>query len=304
MKNFLEKILKYEPIIFLDHLAFRLGEDNISAIGAQLAYFLILSIFPFMIVLLNIFSYTSIVEPDFIYANIQFLPLDIQNIIISFINDLVNSSSQGLLSIAAVAGIWTASSGVTPVIRAINKAYDCQETRSFFILKSLSILFTIALLGLLLLVIIALIFGEILGRRLFEIFGQGEVFLVIWENTRFIIPMVAMALTFALLYKFSPCSSFRKTIKLKTTMPGAVFTTVGWVFVSLLFSYYVSNFGKYSTTYGSLGGVIVLLIWLYLSSMIMVLGGEINATISYFANRPLAVDREKSILSRIISNRE
>lgn len=304
MKNFLEKILKYEPIIFLDHLAFRLGEDNISAIGAQLAYFLILSIFPFLIVFLNVISYTSLVEPDFIYDAIQFLPIDIQNIIIRFINDLVGSSSQELLSIAAVAGIWTASSGVTPVIKAINDAYDCVETRSFFKLKSLSILFTMALLISLLLVIVALVFGETLGRKIFELIGYGEVFLKIWENMRFIIPMIFMTLIFALLYKYSPCFTFRRSIMLKNTLPGALFTTVGWVFVSLLFSYYVSNFGKYSTTYGSLGGVIVLLVWLYLSSIIMVVGGEINATISYFGNKPLIVNKEKSILSRIISSRE
>lgn len=304
MKEFLRKLLKYEPIIFLDHLAFRTGEDNISAVGAQLAYFLILSIFPFMIVLLNIVSYTSLVEADFIYESIQFLPIDIQNIIIIFVNDIVGSSSQGLLSIAAVAGIWTASSGVTPVIRAINRAYDCEEKRSFLKLKSLSILFTIALLGLLILVIIALVFGEILGRKIFELFGYGEIFLKIWENIRIFIPVIFMVFIFALLYKYSPCFSFRKSIKLRSTIPGAVFTTFGWLFISLLFSYYVQNSGKYSTTYGSLGGVIVLLVWLYLISMIMVLGGEINATISYFANKPLVVNREKSVLTRIIEKKK
>lgn len=303
MKEFFMKLLKYEPVIFLDHLAFRTGEDNISAVGAQLAYFLILSIFPFMIVLLNILSYTSFVEADFIYDAIQLLPLDIQNIIISFVNDIVGSSSQGLLSIAAILGIWTASSGVTPVIRAINKAYDCEEKRSFLKLKSLSILFTIALLGLLLLVIIALVFGEILGSKIFELFGYGGFFLKIWETVRIFIPVISMILIFALLYKYSPCFSFRKSIKLKSTIPGAVFTTFGWVLISLLFSYYVQNSAKYSTTYGSLGGVIVLLVWLYLISMIMVLGGEINATISYFSNRPLAVNREKSVLSRIIDKK-
>ncbi len=300
MKGFLRKLLKYQPIIFLDHLAFRIGEDNISAIGAQLAYFLILSIFPFMIVLLNIISYTSIVEPDFIYGAIQFLPPDIQNIITGFVNDLVSSSSQSLLSIAAIAGIWTASSGVTPVIRAINKAYDCKETRSFLKLKGLSILLTIALLVLLLLVIVALVFGEFLGKKLFNFLGYGHVFIKFWNNFRFIIPMVFMTWIFALLYKFSPCVPFKKSIKLNKAMPGAAFATVGWVFVSLLFSYYVKNSGKYAITYGSLGGVIVLLIWLYLSSMIMVLGGEINATIAYYNNRPLRFEPGRSVLSKFI----
>lgn len=300
MKDVCNKLLKYRPIIFLDHLVFRIGEDHVPAIGAQLAYFLILSLFPFLIVLLNILSYTDIFEMEFIYQGIQYLPLDIQKIINSFINDLSISSSQGLLSIALFAGIWTAASGVTPVIRAINKAYDYIEKRSFIKLKALSILFTIMLIVLILLVFIALVFGEMLGRELFDFFGLSEMFLATWTNIRIIIPILFMIYIFALLYKFSPCAVNRKEHKLIKTLPGAVFATLGWMFVSLLFSYYVNNFGKYSTTYGSLGGVIVLLVWLYLGSIIIVLGGELNASISFFKKNGLVVNREKSLLCKLI----
>lgn len=300
MRDILSKLLKYKPIIFLDHLAYRIGEDGVFAIGAQLSYFLMLSIFPFLIVLLNIISYTAFVDIDAIYDMIQYLPPEIQNIITGFIRDIVNSSSQKLLSIAAIAGIWTASSGVTPVIRAINKAYDYEEKRSFLRLKALSLLFTIALLVLFIIVIVALVFGELLGRKLFEFLGRGEAFLNIWSYIRILIPMLFMIYTFALLYKYSPCVINRREQRLLRELPGGIFATLGWLFTSTLFSYYVSNFGKYSTTYGSIGGVIILLIWLYLSSIIIVLGGEINATIAYFSTNSIGVVEKKSILSRLI----
>ena len=101
------------------------------ATGTQLAYFLILSLFPFIIVFLNILSYTSLVREDILGEMIYYLPLETQKIISSFASEIAATSSQGLLSIAAILGLWTASSGLTPVIRAINRAYDYEETRSF-----------------------------------------------------------------------------------------------------------------------------------------------------------------------------
>ena len=109
-----------------------------------------------------------------------------------------------------------------------------------------------------------------------------------------------MIYIFALLYKFSPCVEKRKNIRLKNTLPGAIFTTIGWIITSSCFSYYVSNFGKYSTTYGSVGGVIVLLVWLYISSIIIILGGEVNAAIEFFRLNGLRVISNHSVISRVI----
>ena len=293
------KFLKYKSVIFLDQLLYRIGEDKIFAIGAQLSYFLILSIFPFLIVFLNIISYTPLVRMEVLYEFIQYLPYDIQDIVNSFVNDIVISSSQRLLSIAAFAGIWTASSGVTPVVRAINKAYDYEETRSYIRLKFISILFTIALLVLLIIIFISLVFGELLGIMIFDYFGRGEQFLTIWSSLRFIISIIFMVYTFALLYKYSPCVDNRCSIKLKSTLPGGLFATIGWMLTSAVFSYYVSNFCKYSTTYGSVGGVIVLLVWLYLSSIIIILGGEINGTLEYFRINKYHINENMSVVSKI-----
>lgn len=294
MKNFLGKIKNRIFVIFIDQLLYRFARHNVVWSGASLTYFLILSLFPFLIVLLNILSYTSLVRERAVLDMLHFLPMDIQAIIEVFLNDLSSSSSQGLLSVAAFIGLWTASSGVKAIIKAINMAYDYAENRHFLKLRGLSVLFTIALLLMITLVMISLILGPVLGKMLFERIGYGDSFMFLWNYLRYIIPLAYMMLIFALLYKLSPNIGKNLRIPIREVLPGAVFATIAWVSLSLLLSYYVSNFGKYAITYGSLGGVIVLLIWMYYSSIVIVLGGEINATLEDMRKNGLKVNPEKS----------
>ncbi|MEW8974250.1 MAG: YihY/virulence factor BrkB family protein [Tissierellaceae bacterium] len=301
IKGFIKRISNLKPIIFIDQLIYRIQEDGVMSTGTQLSFFLVLSLFPFIIVFLNILSYTSLVKEEILGEMIYYLPLETQKIISSFAKEIAQTSSQGLLSIAAILGVWTASSGLTPVIRAINRAYDYEENRSFFKLKFMSLLFTIALLVLVTLVFLTLVFGELLGNKLFALLGMTDVFRILWTYMRIIIPLLYMILIFALLYKFSPCTNKRKEIPLSTTLPGAIFTTLGWMITSIFFSHYVNNFGRFAITYGSLVGIILLLIWLYISSIIIVLGGEINATMEFFKIYGYRVHSEKSFLTSFIN---
>lgn len=300
IKVFLKKISNLKPIIFIDQLIYRIQEDGVMTTGTQLSFFLILSLFPFIIVFLNILSYTSLVREDVLGEMIYYLPLETKKIISNFANEIAQTSSQGLLSIAAILGLWTASSGLTPVIKAINRAYDYEESRSFFRLKFMSILFTIALLVLVTLVFLTLVFGELLGNKMFSLVGMTDIFKALWTYMRIIIPLLYMILIFALLYKFSPCASKINEIPLSATLPGAIFTTLGWMVTSVFFSHYVNNFGRFAITYGSLVGIILLLIWLYISSIIIVLGGEINATIEYFKIYGYRIHENKSFLTNLV----
>lgn len=299
IKKSLERISKLKPVIFLDQLAFRVQNDGVFASGTQLAYFLVLSIFPFIIVFLNVLSYTSLVREDVLGGLIIYLPFETQKLIKGFVSEITISSGQGLLSIAAILGLWTASSGLKAVIKAINRAYDYDENRSYIKLKLISFVFTIALLILLVLVFLTLVFGEVLGNKLFSLFDKVDLFVQLWAYFRIIIPLVYMVLIFALLYKFSPCTSKINEIPLSSTLPGAIFTSLGWMLISIFFSYYVNNFGRYAVTYGSLVGIILLLVWLYISSIIIILGGEINATIEYFNSYGYKIDKSKSVISKI-----
>lgn len=300
MESFLQKLTHMKPIIFLDQLIFRIKDDEVFMSGTQLTFFLILSIFPFIIMLLNIVSYTPYVKQNILQDAVLYLPNEIQNLFQGFIREIATTSSQSLLSISAILGVWSSSAGIKAVMRAINRAYDHGESRSYIKLRIMSFFFTIALLVLIILVFLTLVFGELLTNKLFTLLGLSAFSKILWSYIRILIPLLYMILIFALLYKFSPSKNKRYEITFKSALPGAIFTTLGWMLTSILFSYYVNNFGNYAVTYGSLVGIILLYIWIYISSIVIVLGGEINATIAYFKKFGFKLQEEKSLLTDLV----
>ena len=303
MKEYLKVLGQKKPFIFLDQLIYRFSAHHITGNAAEMTYFLILSVFPFIIVLLNALSYTSLGSEEVIMNMIRYVPGEIQNIISGFVKDVVSGSSQGLLSIAALGGLWTASNGLRAIIRSLNEAYECSENRSFLKQRGISILFTLALILMIIVVFVALVFGELIGRFVFDLLNLGDAFKTIWFYLRFIIPLIFLVLTFTLLYKFSPNVDNGGKIKIKEALPGAVFASFAWLVLSTLFSFYVSNFGNYSVTYGSLGGVIIMLVWLFISSIVIVLGGEINATLESLRERNYTRDPNRSIFKNIVDKK-
>lgn len=269
---------------FIYELMYRIKEDEVMAVGGQLTYFLILSIFPFLIFFLNILSYTSIARDDILNNLLIVLPIETQIMLKGIIKEVVSSSSETLLSIGIILTLWTGSLGITAIIRAVNKAYGVEKKRPFWRMKGIAIVFTIVLALLLIIVMSMLVFGEVIGNEIFAIFGATHIFHHIWQLFRIVIPFISMIIIFASLYKISPTPEELK-ISFRQTLPGAIFTTTGWIIASIIFSYYVNNFANYSKTYGSLGGIIILLVWLYMSSIMIILGGEINGTYAAIKNK-------------------
>lgn len=298
--NFIRKNRDKKWMLFADQLTFRFTDDKVTSIGSKLTYYLVLSIFPFLIFLLNIIKFTPLASQDVLSQIVSVLPGDTQTMLIDIVNGIVNASNNTLLSISAIGGLWTASSGIAPVIQAINEAYDYKDKRSFIKRRFTAIIFTLGLIVLIILVFGSLIFGEIIAKNLFSLIDGGSLFKTIWPILRVVIALAFMMLAFSLLYKFGPSFPKESKVSFKDTLPGSIFVSIGWVVASVLFSFYVNNFGKYSVTYGSLGGIIVFLIWLYLSSVIIVLGGEVNATIDYFKKNNWTYDPKKSFIRDII----
>ena len=311
VKDLKEKLAKWldqhkgkKWMLFIDQMAYRFQDDNVTAIGSQLAYYLVLSIFPFLIFLLNMVQFTPLASGDILRSLTSVLPADTANMIKDIINGIIDGSSGTLLSISVIAGLWTASSGIMQLIKAINKAYDYDESRSFVILKLVAIVFTLILAVVIVLVFGLLIFGELIGQKVFSMVNISSAFTVVWPILRIGLTLVSMILTFTFLFKFAPAFPKGSRTTVKGALPGAIFTTLGWVLASVAFSFYVNNFGKYSVTYGSLGGIIVFLIWLFISSIIIVLGGEVNATIEYLKINNWTYDRKKSVIRRLIEDKE
>ena len=267
----------FRPIRLLKNVICRFHDDEVPALGAQITYYLILSFFPFLIFLLTLTAYTPL-KAEQITADITAaLPESTQSIILSIHEDVSNQSSPALLSAGMLAGIWTASSGMMALSRTLNKAYDDEETRPYWKVRLLAVVYTIGFTAAVWLSFALLVFGQVLGKWLFDRLTLYAEFERWWVTLKYLLSLLIMALIFTLLYIGAPS----RKMKWREVIPGSIFATVGWVATSLLFSLYVNRFGTYAKTYGSLGGIIVLLVWLYLSSIILLLGGELNAALVF-----------------------
>ncbi|OLS03815.1 YihY/virulence factor BrkB family protein [Tissierella creatinophila] len=264
-------------IIFIEQLLFRFDDDGVTAIGAQLAYYLTLAIFPFIIFFLSILQFTPLADVNVLQKLLSPLPGETGKLLYDLINNIIKDGSIALLSFGAIGSIWSSSNGVMAVMKAVNRALDLDEDRPYIKLRGLSILFTIGLFLILIIAFTVLIFGEVIFNALFISYTWPTV--IIWKILKFLIPLVFMVLSITILYKYSPSVKEGIEIKFSESIPGAIFASLLWIVLSITFSFYVSNFGSYSKTYGSLGGVIVFLIWLYMSSIVIVLGAEVNATL-------------------------
>lgn len=265
-----------------DNLYCRFQDDEVPALSAQLTYYLILSFFPFLIFMITVLSFVNMNVEEVIRFITKVLPEISTKTIVDVYEEINRSKSGSLLSFGIIATIWSASSGISAVIKALNKAYDVEEDRAYWKVKGLSVVFTIVLAIVITMSFFMLIFGRVIGEHAYKFVHLPGNFIEVWAFGQYIIPLTIMTIVFALIYAIMP----NLRLKISEVISGALFATFGWVITSLLFSFYVNTFGNYSKTYGSIGGIIVLLIWLYLSSIIIILGGEINAAL-YFHKKGL-----------------
>lgn len=253
----------------------RSRQDNITAMAAHLSYQLILAFFPFMIFLITIAGYIPQIGDNVLSTLSAILPESAYQIVAAILLNATKHSSSTLLSFSMIASIWITSDGLAVLIKAINKAYGCYEKRRFFRLKGISIFFTLGLAMAIILSVLALVFGEVIAKYLFERLDGTHQFIRFWSLARYPLSLFILICTLSAMYYFLPCNrpAFRMVL------PGAVFSALAWVLVSAAISFYFNSFEYFANTYGSIGGIIVLLVWLYWSGIIVILGAEINASV-------------------------
>ncbi|GAE94408.1 ribonuclease BN [Gracilibacillus boraciitolerans JCM 21714] len=270
-----QKLLDNLFIRFIKRLAERITSDEVPGLAAQLSYFFLLSLFPFMIFLVTLIGYLPFNDIDVMNFVSTYAPNEIMNLLNDNLTQIMHNRNSGLLSISIIGTLWSASNGINALIRSFNKAYDIEEDRSFIVTRGISIVLTIAMLLVIIIAFVLPIFGRMIGVYLFSLLGLSDGFLQWWNTLRWVISSVVFFLVLIVLYRLAPS----KKVYFKHVYIGAIFATIFWQLASLAFSYYVSSMGNYSATYGSLGGVIILMIWFYLSGIIIITGGEINAEI-------------------------
>ncbi|MGY1680253.1 YihY/virulence factor BrkB family protein [Geodermatophilus sp. SYSU D01176] len=249
--------------------------DNMPIIGGGVAFFGFLAIFPALIAMMNI--YGLVASPETVAQQVEDLSAQLPESAADLIGDQLNAivtNSGGALSFGLAASVlgalWSASGGVGNLVTAVNLAYDEVETRGFIKRKAISLGLT---LGAIVFVLITFTLVAVVPNVL-DALPLGPFATVLAQVVRWVVLLGIFAGSLAVLYRVAPD---RDAPRLRWVSLGAVFVTVIWALVSLGFSIYVDNFGSYDKTYGAIAGVIVLMLWLYLTCYLILLGAEINS---------------------------
>ena len=247
---------------------------EINSKAAEISFYLLLSLFPFLIFTISLVVYTPLIKlSKYIFVLDKMLPNSIFKIVSALTQSAIDNRSFNFLILSFILALYTMSRAVLCLIRGMNKSYNIRETRPYFEVLFISLVFVIMLLVLIFISMIFLVFGENLGSFLFNLIGLDQYFMYIWNLCRYIIGIVTVIIILMNLYRFTP----NKKLTFKEVMPGAVVSTFCWIIASFCYSFYSSNFARYDIIYGSLGGIIVLMTWVYLSSWTILIGCEINA---------------------------
>lgn len=253
-------------------------QDEVLGRAAQLSYYIVLALFPALLVLtalMGIFSVQSYMPELMSYLR-QILPNDSLSMVERFLKQVAAGSDANVLSLGALGTLWASSSGVVAIMDALNVVYGVREdSRPFWRARLTAIALTIGLAGFVILSLTLVLYGTRLSAWIADLIGLGGVFVAAWNLLQWPVVAAIMLLVVGVLYYL--CPDIRQDWRWVT--PGSAFAVTMWFVVSLGFKLYVDNFGDYNKVYGSITGIIVLMLWLYWNGMVLLLGGEINAEI-------------------------
>jgi membrane protein len=273
-----------------------MNSDRLLYIAGGVAFFVLLAIFP---------AVTALVSAYGLFFNATTIANDfgmLQDVVPANVLGLVNDQasriaahSGGALSLGIVVGIlvslWSAMSGVKAVIDALNVIYEQRETRSFIRLNVVAVAFTLGAFAAFLLAIAAVVVLPLILSHL----GLGDATTSLTRVLRWPALLVMLLLGLAVLYRYGPD---RRTARWQWVSVGSVFAAITWIAGSYLFSWFLSNFANYSATYGSLGAAVGLMMWLYISAIVVLLGAELNSEIEHQTGRDSTTGREKPLGQR------
>jgi membrane protein len=254
-------------------------EDNLSDAAAALTYYSVLSIFPALIALVSIVGIVG--DPQTVTSALTDVVSSIgpASAVETFkgpIEEVTkNRGAAGILLVAGIASaLWAASAYVGGFMRASNVIYEVEEGRSFIKLRPLQMLVTLVLVLLLALVLVALVLTGPVASQVGSAIGVSDTAVTVWNIAKWPVLLAVVLLMIALLYYSSPNA---KLPGFKWVTPGSVLAVLVWLVASAAFAFYVANFGSYNKTYGALGGVVVFLVWLWITNVAILLGAELNA---------------------------
>ena len=258
------------------------NEDNIFGAAAELGYYFLLALFPMLIFLTSLIGFIPGLQESIFHELRRIAPADAMRLVNETINDVVSHRGGGWLSFGVLGTLWAASTGTAAVIDTLNRAYEVRETRSYWKVRLIALGLTI---GLSLVVICGsaiIMMSDRIPGWLGHALGISESLLGWWTAVDYLLGLGLLSMATATIYRFGPDLKGR----CRWMTPGAFFAAIAAGLASWLFSLYLRFAPSYSATYGSLGAVIVLMLWLYLMGLVILLGGEINNEIEKLTCEP------------------
>ncbi|MCI9026229.1 MAG: YihY/virulence factor BrkB family protein [Dorea sp.] len=248
-----------------------IAENHMGAYAAQTAYFFMLCMIPIILLLLTMVQYTPVTKADVMTAVIQVFPASVDSLITSIVNQVYNQST-GIIPITIIVALWSAGKGVLAMTSGLNCIYGCRETRNYIFLRIRATIYTVMFIIVIILLLVLSVFGNTLN-----LFIAGHIpFLkkisdwLIMSRT-FITPTVLVVFSL-MIYRFLP----NRRGRFLDQLPGAMFAAVGWMVVSWVFSIYLDVFEGFSSMYGSLTTIVLIMLWMYFCMYCILLGAEMN----------------------------
>lgn len=252
-------------------------EDDVMGLSAQLAYYFFLALFPALLFLVALASYFPVHDlmNQVTGALARFAPGEVLTIIGDQLREIGGSKNTGLLTFGFIGTLWSTSAAMAGIISTLNQAYEIKESRPWWKVRLIAIGLTLAV-GVFVLISFALVVaGPALAGPVANWLGLGRAFEVTWQIAQWPIAFLLVTTAIGMIYYFGPDAEQQW----EWITPGSLLATILWIISSLGFRFYVSAFGNFNATYGAIGGVIVAMLWLYISGMAILVGAEANAEI-------------------------
>jgi membrane protein len=277
----------------------KIGKDELSTRSASLSYYFILALFPmflFLVSLVGVFAGPGSQLRDSIVSGLgRLAPGSASSLVQSVINQTFRNSSGIKLAAGILGALWAASGGMDAVVVSLNKIYDVVETRPWWKQKLTIVGLTVSLAGLIIVALVLVLHGGKIGQAIAAYVGLGDAFRMAWKVLQWPVSFAAMFLSFSIVYYFAPNLDERKWY---WVTPGAAAGVMLWLSASLGFRVYLHFFNSYSATYGSLGAVIILMLWLYITGFAILIGGEVNWVIENEDKKTAALEVRKLQIQR------
>jgi membrane protein len=289
LREFLADLRSVLGVGALRRVGRRAWEDDCPGLAAQLAYFVLLFLFPFLMLLVAVAG-LAVDDPESVLETLTermvgFVPEDAVGLLVEYVDRTLRSRTAGVLFFAVLLALGSGSAASQAIVKAANRAYEVRETRSFFKMWGITALMFV---GLMLLVgaLALAAFGPEIGGYVRWLVGLPGVFLAVWGAVHWVLAFLVVTLALAVLYYLAPNAD----LPFRWITPGGFAATLLMLAASVALNLYVSNVGRYDQVYGQLGAVVVLMLWLYVTGLTVLIGIEMNAVLARMAEERKGVE--------------